>query len=74
MFASALSDASWLPGTEVEYDYHVDLDTISKYPVESTSRWTIKGNLVVQGGQDIATVQVSYLCLDYNSSWIYTMC
>ena len=59
MFVGIVSGSLWPPGTEVVYDYEADLDTITKYPEESSSQWALKGKLVVQGGQDAVTVQVS---------------
>ena len=64
MFLGTLAHAFWAPGTEIVYDYNADLETSTKFPDESTSQWTLKGKLVVQGDQNAATLQVSNLCLD----------
>ena len=49
----------WLPGHEVVYQYKTSLMASTVSPEHVVSQWNMSGKLVVQGGEDLATVQVS---------------
>lgn len=49
----------WLPGHEVVYQYKTSLVASTVSPEHVVSQWNMSGKLVVQGGEDLATLQVS---------------
>ena len=59
----------WLPGHEVVYQYKTSLVASTVSPEHVVSQWNMSGKLVVQGGEDLATVQVSmttsFFCIGF---------
>jgi hypothetical protein len=53
----------WLPGTEVVYQYETSLEAGTLFPAPAISQWNMSGKIVVQGAEDLATVQVSIINL-----------
>jgi len=49
----------WLPDHEAVYQYKTSLVASTVSPEHVVSQWNMSGKLVVQGGEDLATVQVS---------------
>jgi hypothetical protein len=53
----------WLPGTEVVYQWETSLDAATVFPAPTISQWNVSGKVVVQGAEDLATVQVNIINL-----------
>ncbi|XP_033607997.1 uncharacterized protein LOC111866074 isoform X3 [Cryptotermes secundus] len=51
----------WLPGTEVVYQWETSLEAVTLFPAPTVSQWNMSGKVVVQGAEDLATVQLQDL-------------